>query len=154
MNGKDKCKILKDIRRQIAENNDIEWAVNECTHKGNCKGTCPKCEAEVRKLEHELSIRRKLGKAVAISGVSAACMAGLTACSPQDVIDTGIGLINEIRDHISPQVNISEPIELDGEVAVIDDLSGYMEPDVPDEPETEELIELDGEVAVPDTWGD
>ena len=25
MNGKSKCKILKEIRRQIAENNDIEF---------------------------------------------------------------------------------------------------------------------------------
>ena len=38
MNGKDKCRILKDIRRQIAEKNDIEWVVSECKHKGNCKG--------------------------------------------------------------------------------------------------------------------
>ena len=47
-NGKRTCKILKEIRRQIAEANDIEYVVEECQYKGDCLGTCPKCEAEVR----------------------------------------------------------------------------------------------------------
>ena len=42
--GKEKCRILKEIRAEIARANDIEWVVSECKHKGNCKGTCPKCE--------------------------------------------------------------------------------------------------------------
>lgn len=46
--GKRTCKILKEIRRQIAEANDIEYVVEECQYKGDCLGTCPKCEAEVR----------------------------------------------------------------------------------------------------------
>ena len=45
--GKQTCKILKDIRRQIAEANDIEYITSECQYKGDCTGTCPKCEAEV-----------------------------------------------------------------------------------------------------------
>ena len=49
--GKKTCKILKEIRRQIAEANDIEYVVEECQYKGDCLGTCPKCEAEVRYLE-------------------------------------------------------------------------------------------------------
>ena len=52
MNGKEKCRALKEIRRQIAEKNDIPYAVSQCTHQGNCKGTCPKCEAELRYLEN------------------------------------------------------------------------------------------------------
>ena len=98
MNGKDKCRILKEIRRQIAEHNDIEWVVSECSHKGNCKGTCPKCESEVRQLERELSLRRKIGKAVAVTGVSAACVAGLTGCSLEDVADFGQEIVDNIRD--------------------------------------------------------
>ena len=54
MNGKSKCKILKDIRRQIAADNDIEFVTSECKYQGECTGTCPKCEAEVRYLEQEL----------------------------------------------------------------------------------------------------
>ena len=49
--GKQTCKILKDIRRQIAEANDIEFITSECQYQGDCLGTCPKCEAEVRYLE-------------------------------------------------------------------------------------------------------
>ncbi|MCR4687839.1 MAG: hypothetical protein K5659_09735, partial [Lachnospiraceae bacterium] len=70
MKGKEKCKALKEIRKQIAENNNIEYVVSECKHKGECKGTCPKCEAEVRYLEKELEKRRSLGQKVAIAGVS------------------------------------------------------------------------------------
>jgi len=51
MRGKDKCEILRQIRQQIAEANDLELITSQCTHKGECKGTCPKCEAEVAWLE-------------------------------------------------------------------------------------------------------
>ena len=70
MNGKQKCRILKQIRQQIAEANDIELVVSECTHKGDCRGTCPRCEAEVRYLERELEKRRRLMKRVALAGIS------------------------------------------------------------------------------------
>ena len=78
--GKRKCRILKEIRAEIAKRNDIEWVVEDCKHKGNCKGTCPKCEAEVVKLEKELARRQALGKAVAVVGVSAAMTLSLAAC--------------------------------------------------------------------------
>ena len=70
MNGKSKCKILKDIRRQIAADNDIEFVTSECKYQGECTGTCPKCEAEVRYLEQELDKRQKAGKAVAVAGLA------------------------------------------------------------------------------------
>ena len=68
--GKTTCRILKEIRRQIAEANDIEYVVEECQYKGDCKGTCPKCEAEVRYLENQLQKRQMLGKAVVVAGLS------------------------------------------------------------------------------------
>ncbi|WP_290383055.1 hypothetical protein [uncultured Duncaniella sp.] len=80
--GKQTCKILKEIRRQIAEANDIEFVTSECRYKGDCLGTCPKCEAEVRYLEQQLRSRQRMGKAVAIAGISAASIALLT---PPDV---------------------------------------------------------------------
>ena len=39
--GKRTCKILKEIRKQIAQNNDIEFITSECKHQGDCLGTCP-----------------------------------------------------------------------------------------------------------------
>lgn len=86
MRGKEKCKALKEIRRQIAEENDIPYVVSQCTHQGDCKGTCPKCESELRYLERELAIRQGLGKAVAVVGISTSVCAGLTACSPTDML--------------------------------------------------------------------
>ena len=68
--GKQTCKILKEIRRQIAAENDIEFVTSECTYKGDCKGTCPKCESEVRYLERELVKRQRLGKAAMVAGLS------------------------------------------------------------------------------------
>lgn len=85
MVGKKKCKALKEIRQKIAEENDIEYVVKECQHKGECKGTCPRCEAEVRYLEQELEKRVKLGKKVAIVGISAAMMSSLVACDNDDL---------------------------------------------------------------------
>lgn len=75
--GKQTCKILKEIRQQIAEANGIEFVTSECRFKGDCLGTCPKCEAEVRYLEQQLRARSLAGKAIALAGISAASLAML-----------------------------------------------------------------------------
>ena len=87
--GKKTCKILKEIRRQIAEANDIEYVVEECQYKGDCLGTCPKCEAEVRYLEQQLHQRQLLGKAVMVAGISAGLLS-LGSCGNEmyDQINT------------------------------------------------------------------
>ncbi len=81
--GKQTCKILKEIRRQIAEANGIEFATSECRYRGDCLGTCPKCEAEVRYLEQQLRSRSLAGKAVALAGISAASLAMLMPISAE-----------------------------------------------------------------------
>ena len=78
--GKKICDTLKEVRMQVAKANDIKYAPTECHHEGDCAGTCPKCEAEVRWLEQQLQLRRQLGKAVAVVGVSMG-LAALTACN-------------------------------------------------------------------------
>lgn len=81
MKGKERCRILKEIRARIAEENGIEFAVSECTHKGECLGTCPKCESEVRYLERELDRRRALGKSIAVAGIAAGITLTSVGCS-------------------------------------------------------------------------
>lgn len=81
--GKHTCKILKEIRRQIAEANGIEFATSECRYKGDCLGTCPKCEAEVHYLEQQLRARSLAGKAIALAGISAASFAMLLPMTSQ-----------------------------------------------------------------------
>ena len=78
--GKSICNVLKTIRKQIAKANEIKYEPRECHHKGECRGTCPACEAEVRYIEQQLVIRRQLGKAVALMGISAG-LSALTSCS-------------------------------------------------------------------------
>ena len=68
--GKQTCKILKEIRKQIAAENDIKLVIEECTYQGDCIGTCPKCEEEVRYLERELEKRQRMGKAAIVAGLS------------------------------------------------------------------------------------
>ena len=80
MSGKSKCKILKQIRQQIAAENDIEFITSECKFQGECSGTCPKCEAEVRYLEQQLQKRRQAGKAVAVAGIAAALIVSASGC--------------------------------------------------------------------------
>jgi len=81
--GKNTCKILKEIRRQIAEANDISYVVSECKFKGECSGSCPKCEAEIEHLEQQLNERRLSGKIVRLVGISASVIAMLTPWAAQ-----------------------------------------------------------------------
>jgi hypothetical protein len=81
MKGKNRCRILKDIRRRIAEENGIEYVTSECKYKGDCLGTCPKCESEVRYLERELEKRRSLGYKVTVAGLAAGITLASTGCS-------------------------------------------------------------------------
>lgn len=101
--GKQTCKILKEIRRQIADANGIEFVTSECRYKGDCPGTCPKCEAEVRYLEQQLRIRPLAGKAVALAGISAASLAMLmpmtseakTVEEPQSPLKENISIVTD-----------------------------------------------------------
>ncbi|MBR4840239.1 MAG: energy transducer TonB [Paludibacteraceae bacterium] len=80
--GKRICELLKKVRQQIAEANGIAYAPRECTHKGDCAGTCPACEAERGYLESQLNKRVKMGESIKIVGLSMALLSG-AACSSE-----------------------------------------------------------------------
>ena len=82
--GKTTCKVLKEVRRKIADANGIPLQERECTHTGDCAGTCPYCESEVRYLERELSKRKSLGKAVAVAGIAVAAVMPAMAQTPEN----------------------------------------------------------------------
>ena len=69
--GKSTCKLLKDIRQQIADVNGISYQPKECHHKGDCAGTCPACEEEIRYLERELKARKGNGFGMKVAGIAA-----------------------------------------------------------------------------------
>ena len=69
--GKSTCKLLKSIRQQIADANGISYQPIECHHKGDCAGTCPACEEEIRYLERELKARKGNGFGMKVAGIAA-----------------------------------------------------------------------------------
>lgn len=144
MNGKSKCKILKDIRKQIAQDNDIEFVTSECKYQGDCSGTCPKCEAELQYLENELRKRQAAGKAIAVAGIAATLMLGSVACTPQ-AVDGDVGGAPPIQNSTSSS---STEDVLMGEEFVTDPSEEELGGD-PIWSETEPTEELMGDMAPP-----
>jgi len=58
--GKSTCKLLKDIRQQIADANGISYQPKECHHKGDCAD-----------LERELKARKGNGFGMKVAGIAA-----------------------------------------------------------------------------------
>lgn len=154
MRGKEKCKALKEIRRQIAEENDIPYVVSQCTHQGDCKGTCPRCEAELRYLERELAVRKGLGKAVAVVGISTSVCAGLTACSPVEMFKDafGIGVVETAGDiELAPESIEGQTVPFeseDGESTQTKDSGENISAGGSEEQTQPEEMELDGDIAM------
>ena len=127
MNGKNRCRILKDIRKKIAEENNIEYVTTECKYQGDCPGTCPKCESEVRYLERELERKRGLGKRVAIAGIAVGVTATATGCT-SDIFslfngDTLQGAMeaeySQNENSIKNESGVSE-ISMQGDIVMVD----------------------------------
>ena len=156
MLGKAKCKILKEIRQKIADENDIPYVTRECTYQGDCSGTCPRCESELRYLEKELEKRERLGKKVALGALCAGIAMGSAACTdpgalggaPQPM-DPGIEQLSGDVADVGPTPDVddlagaTETDELSGDVS----LEGEPEAMIPvcdPEYEEEALARLDG----------
>lgn len=111
--GKTICSVLKTIRKQVADANEIKYEPRECHYEGECRGTCPACEAEVRYIERELDLRRQLGKAVAIVGISA----GLSALTGCDNKAKNVDSVSESESNLSKGIVKVETLErVDGDV--------------------------------------
>ncbi len=57
-NGKEICKMTRNIRQEYAKKLGIEMTFEECTHEGPCSGTCPKCEQELEIINNAISKRK------------------------------------------------------------------------------------------------
>lgn len=147
MRGKAKCRILREIRRKIAEENNIEFITRDCTYQGECKGTCPKCEAEVRYLEQELEKRKQLGKAVTVAALAASLTVGLTGCVPLPLAGAVERETTDCTDMelvgIVPNTELEgEPTELPPETEETE-IKGALPPAT----ENTDFVELEGDVA-------
>ena len=105
--------MLKTIRKQVADANEIKYEPRECHYEGECRGTCPACEAEVRYIERELDLRRQLGKAVAIVGISAG-LSALTGCGNKA---KNVDSVSESESNLSKGIVKVDTLErVDGDV--------------------------------------
>ncbi len=86
-NGHHICNELRALRRHIADENQIPLEMEECTYRGECCGTCPRCDAEVRYLEEALSHRITLGKAVTVQAQNVTDTASLKSVA-KEISDT------------------------------------------------------------------
>lgn len=122
MNGKDKCKILKQIRQEIAEANDIPYITENCRYQGDCKGTCPKCEADLRYLESMLEQRRKKGLSVMVAGMSLLAGVSMAGCQKIENISPGNDLSGDVEQLEGEEAgpNDTEMVELAGDVLAED----------------------------------
>lgn len=111
--GRHTCNTLKAIRKQIADANDIEYEPQECTHEGECAGTCPACEAEVRYLESELIKRKGLGKKVAVAGIAMG-MASLSSCGIVKIIQPPLAGIPVMPPEPTVEANDSTQVQPTG----------------------------------------
>ncbi len=62
---------MKDVRQKIATENGISYHPEECHHKGECTGTCPGCEKEIRYLEEQLKNKQHSGLGLKVAGIAA-----------------------------------------------------------------------------------
>ena len=123
--GKHICNTLKTIRLNIARANGIKYAPRECHHKGDCAGTCPACESEMRYLEREIARRRSLGKAVLVAGVSLGLMSfASTSCNQLNKADNDVlrGEVELVEDSCAVVDSIGEERIVEGEMVDTTDL--------------------------------
>ena len=81
--GKKKCRVLRKVRQQIADANGISYNPHKCTHRGDCQGTCPACEQEMRQIEGEIRKRRISGHTAMVVGTAigiSALATGTSSC--------------------------------------------------------------------------
>lgn len=114
--GKHICETLKGIRKEIAQANDIDYTPIECSHNGDCAGTCPACESEMRWLERQLRLRQSLGKAVIVAGLSLALSGVATASpSPSPVPSDRKKNVKQHRTHKQKKIN-NDVLPVEGQV--------------------------------------
>lgn len=69
MNGRQKCEMINQIRKKVADNNDIDFVIYDCTFEGDCTGRCAKSDSELNYLEKELEKRQNEGLKLNLKGV-------------------------------------------------------------------------------------
>ena len=149
MLGRAKCKILKEIRQKIADENDIPYVTRECTYQGDCSGTCPRCESELRYLERELEARQRVGKAVAVTALCAGLALGASGCDEDSLNNELAGApeappIEQLAGDVEADPSCTDKTDGAGQTSV--NIVVPPEPELAGAPEIDEPELLEGDV--------
>ena len=116
--GKSTCKLLKDIRQQIADANGISYQPKECHYEGDCAGTCPACEAEIRYLETQLRERKRKGWGMKVAGLAAglcvatvpltSCQNTPKACNVENKAQDSVDMLVQGETEVMPEAHIRD----------------------------------------------
>ena len=109
--GKEKCNVLKKVRKNIANKIGVDLHQQECTFEGECKGTCPRCQQE------EEILNRKLLQKTALVGGIATMSFGFIGCGivPKQPISGDVQNVEPYENEIT-----NEPSELNLENSIND----------------------------------
>ena len=106
---------MKEIRQKIADENDIPYVTEECGYKGECRGTCPKCESDLRYLEKQLAARVAAGKKIVITALCAGMALGVSGCAavkpPAEDLSGDVEIVQENDEGQNNEVDETDPIE-------------------------------------------
>lgn len=109
--GKKTCDILKEIRKTVGEKENIDLQQYECNFKGNCSGTCPKCEKELDEINKKVD-HKKLVSILGTIGLAST----LVACSPINEENELSGLVDTREKEININKDKQETQILSGDI--------------------------------------
>lgn len=107
--NKEKCKLLKEVRKTMANKLGVDLHQQECTYQGKCLGTCPKCKQE------EEILNKAILQKTAIAGTVAAISMGMTGCSFNQ------NKFEPTNENLSNNVIILDEVEKEKDNSVIED---------------------------------
>lgn len=153
--NKAKCKELKQMRKEMAEQLGVLLHQRECTYEGFCTGTCPKCKQEEKILNEAIKQQKKQGKNLvtstryAAAGIVLAATVTLSGCGKEQT-EILTGDMTYPEDY--PLEGATTPLEdeLDGDVEIVEPLDGDVEMVEPLEGDIELIDPLEGDVAYPE----
>ena len=70
MNGIEKCRLLRQIRERLCDDNGLFFTEEECHNEHpDCRGTCPACEFHILDLNRMLEELKRNGVKVNYDGI-------------------------------------------------------------------------------------
>ena len=70
LNGIEKCRLLREIRRQICLDNGLPFTEEACPNESpGCRGSCPVCEMNLLRLNEKVEELERSGVTVNYDGI-------------------------------------------------------------------------------------